>query len=122
VFLRLRVGIKPEDAEKVREARQAGVDSIEQGVPVQYGNEEDGIVIGYQRNGEDWICLHPLRDGGQKPFVARLPASSIHRSLVSRLPRRCFPAGDVGSALEDSAEIKTRPGSMVLPPTSRNET
>jgi hypothetical protein len=37
---------------------------------MRVGNEEDGTVIGYQRNGEEWICLYPLRDRGQKPFVA----------------------------------------------------
>jgi len=62
--------MKPDETEKVRAARQAVVDSIERGVPVQYGNEEDGIIIGYQRKGEEWICLHPMRDRGQKPFVA----------------------------------------------------
>lgn len=61
--------MKPEETERVREARQAVADSIEVGVPVQYGNEEDGIVIGFQRRGEQWTCLHPLRDRGQKPFV-----------------------------------------------------
>jgi hypothetical protein len=62
--------MKPDETEKVRAARQAVVDSIERGVPVQYGNEEDGIIIGYQRKGEEWICLHPLRHRGQKSFIA----------------------------------------------------
>jgi hypothetical protein len=62
--------MKPEQSEKVHEARQAVVGSIEHGVPVQYGNEEDGIIVGYQRKGDEWICLHPLRDRGQKPFIA----------------------------------------------------
>jgi len=57
--------MKPGRIEKVRDARQAVVDSLERGVPVQYGNEEDGIIIGYQRKGEEWICLHPLRDRGR---------------------------------------------------------
>lgn len=61
--------MKPEETENVREAREAVVDSIERGVPVQYGNEEDGIIVGYQRKGEQWICLHPLRGSGQKPFI-----------------------------------------------------
>jgi len=60
---------KPDKTEGLSAARQAVVHSIERGVPVQYGNEEDGIIIGYQRMGEEWICLHPLRDRGQKPFV-----------------------------------------------------
>jgi len=60
---------KPEDAEKVKEARQAVVESIDRGVPVQYGSEEDGIIVGYQKGGEEWICFHPMRDGGTKSFI-----------------------------------------------------
>lgn len=61
--------VKPDDAEGVREARQAVVDSIERGVPAQYGSEEDGVIVGYQKKGEEWVCTHPLRDGGQETFV-----------------------------------------------------
>jgi hypothetical protein len=61
--------VKPDDAEGVARARQAIVESIDRGVPVQYGSEEDGIIVGYQKGGEEWICLHPMRDGGTKTFV-----------------------------------------------------
>jgi hypothetical protein len=61
--------VKPEETEKQNEARRAIVESIDHGVPVQYGNEEDGVIVGYQKNGEEWICLHPYRDGGKKTFV-----------------------------------------------------
>jgi hypothetical protein len=61
--------VKPEDAEGVKNARQALVESIDRGVPVQYGSEEDGITIGYQKGGEEWICLHPMREGGNTSFV-----------------------------------------------------
>ena len=61
--------VKPEDTGKVGEARQALVESIERGVPVQYGSEEDGIIVGYQKGGEEWICFHPMRDAGNKTFV-----------------------------------------------------
>ncbi|MHB0938679.1 MAG: hypothetical protein ACYC6A_19970 [Armatimonadota bacterium] len=64
-------GVKPDDAEKVKEARQAVMASIDRGVPVQYGSEEDGVIIGYQKNGDEWICLHPYRDGGKKSFVEK---------------------------------------------------
>jgi hypothetical protein len=36
---------------------------------VQYGSEEDGIIVGYQKHGEEWICFHPMREGGRKTFV-----------------------------------------------------
>lgn len=60
---------KPEETDKVEAARQAVVASIDRGVPVQYGSEEDGIIVGYQKGGQGWICFHPLRDGGTKTFV-----------------------------------------------------
>ncbi|MFH1007293.1 MAG: hypothetical protein V1800_07310 [Candidatus Latescibacterota bacterium] len=61
--------VKPDEKEKVAEARKAVVASIDSGIPVQYGMEEDGVIAGYQKNGEEWICYHPLRDGGKKTFV-----------------------------------------------------
>jgi len=64
-------GANPDDAEKVKEIRQVVMASIDHGVPVQYGSEEDGVIIGYQKNGDEWICLHPYRDGGKKPFVEK---------------------------------------------------
>jgi len=61
--------VKPGQKEKVAEARRAVADSIKRGIPVQYGSEEDGVIVGYQKNGEEWICLHPHREGGKKPFT-----------------------------------------------------
>jgi hypothetical protein len=61
--------VKAAETGKVAEARRAVVASINRGVPVQYGSEEDGVIVGYQKNGEEWICLHPYRDGGKKTFV-----------------------------------------------------
>ena len=58
-----------DDAEKVDIARKAVVASIDRGIPVQYGSEEDGIIIGYQKRGQEWICFHPMREGGKKTFV-----------------------------------------------------
>jgi len=34
--------------------------SIDRGIPVQYGSEEDGVVVGYQ--GAELLCLHPYKD------------------------------------------------------------
>lgn len=61
--------VKAEEADRVREARQAIVGSIDRGVPAQYGSEEDGIIVGYQSSGDEWICFHPMREGGTKTFV-----------------------------------------------------
>jgi hypothetical protein len=65
--------VKPNDTAGVAAARQAVVASIERGVPVQYGGEEDGIIVGYQKGGAEWICFHPLREGGTKTFVETRP-------------------------------------------------
>jgi len=58
--------VKADDAEGVAAARKAVMESIDRGVPVQYGSEEDGIVVGYQKGGASWLVLHPQRNGGTK--------------------------------------------------------
>ena len=60
-------GVDPSDSAGVAEARQAIVESIDRGVPVQYGCEEDGLIVGYQSNGDEWLCLHPYK--GDTVFV-----------------------------------------------------
>jgi hypothetical protein len=57
------------DEARKQAARQAIVASIDRGIPVQYGSEEDGLIVGYQKNGAEWIALNPMRDWGQKTFV-----------------------------------------------------
>lgn len=61
--------VKPDDLERVEEVRRAVVASIDRGVPVQYGSEEDGVIVGYQRGGQEWICLHPMHDAGKRAFI-----------------------------------------------------
>jgi len=46
--------VKSEDTERVQELRDAVKESIDRGFPLQYGSIEDGIIIGYQKNGEEW--------------------------------------------------------------------
>jgi hypothetical protein len=58
-----------DDADRVQEARQAVVESIDRGIPAQYGSEEDGIIVGYCKGGAEWICFHPMRDGGTQTFL-----------------------------------------------------
>lgn len=60
---------RSEEEDKVQEARRAVVESIDRGIPVQYGNEEDGIIVGYQKGGDEWICYHPFRGGDGGVFV-----------------------------------------------------
>jgi ribosomal protein L20 len=61
--------VKSDQKGKVAEARKAVVESIDRSLPVQYGSEEDGIIVGYQNDGEEWICYHPMQDGGKKTFI-----------------------------------------------------
>jgi hypothetical protein len=58
-----------EDPAGIERVRQAVVESINRGVPVQYGSEEDGLIVGYQKDGAEWVCLHPMHNGGSEPFV-----------------------------------------------------
>ena len=50
------------------EVRAAVKASIDRGVPVHYGSEEDGLIIGYGNNGQRWWCVHPYHEGGKKAF------------------------------------------------------
>jgi hypothetical protein len=56
---------KGEETADAAEIRRAIVESIDRGVPVQYGSEEDGIIAGYQKGGGEWLCLHPLHEGAR---------------------------------------------------------
>ena len=55
------VSVKEDDAAKVEEARQNVVSSIDKGIPVQYGREEDGVIIGYRNGGKEWICINGMQ-------------------------------------------------------------
>jgi hypothetical protein len=61
--------VKPAESERIAEVRQAIVSSIERGMPVQYGSEEDGLIFGYRKEGVEWFAFHPIHDGGSKAFV-----------------------------------------------------
>lgn len=50
------------------EACAAIKDSIDRGVPVQYGCEEDGLIIGYADDGRRWQCVHPYHEWGGAAF------------------------------------------------------
>jgi hypothetical protein len=64
-------GPKLEETAEVAAARLAVVESIENRVPVQYGSEEDGVIVGYQKNGAEWLCLHPYKEGGKSIIVEK---------------------------------------------------
>jgi len=50
------------------EARAAIKDSIDCGIPVHYGGEEDGLIIGYADEGRRWLCVHPYHKNGKEMF------------------------------------------------------
>ncbi len=50
------------------EARDAIRQTIDAGVPVHYGGEEDGLILGYADEGQRWLCMHPYHKGGRELF------------------------------------------------------
>ena len=62
-------GKKRDDLEAFRaEACAAIKESIDRGVPVHYGSEEDGVIIGYADEGRRWWCVHPYHKNGAEGF------------------------------------------------------
>ena len=43
-------------------------ESIDHGLPVHYGGEEDGLIIGYANEGRRWWCVHPYHKHGEEAF------------------------------------------------------
>ncbi len=50
------------------EVRAAVKASIDRGIPVHYGCEEDGLIIGYGDDGKRWWCMHPYHQNGKVEF------------------------------------------------------
>lgn len=49
-------------------ACQAIRESIDRGLPVHYGGEEDGLIVGYADEGRRWWCVHPYHEWGARAF------------------------------------------------------
>lgn len=50
------------------QVRAAVKASIDRGIPVHYGSEEDGLIVGYADGGARWLCKHPYHKGGSEAF------------------------------------------------------
>jgi len=48
--------------------RAAVKQSVDRGIPVHYGSEEDGLIIGYADEGRRWWCVHPYHKDGREAF------------------------------------------------------
>ena len=59
--------VKKDDVENVKKTRQAVIDSINRGWPCVYGSEEDGLILGYQSSGQEWLCNHPYKPNVWRP-------------------------------------------------------
>lgn len=68
---------KPVDKETWAKTRNAVKSSIDSGIPVQYGGEEDGLIVGYTKGGEQWLCVHPLHSP-RECFVVMPTANQTH--------------------------------------------
>ncbi|MBM3458676.1 MAG: hypothetical protein FJX77_09120 [Armatimonadetes bacterium] len=51
------------------EAHDAIRESVLRGVPVHYGSEEDGLIVGCSARGDEWECLHPYHADGRERFL-----------------------------------------------------
>ncbi|MDD5706567.1 MAG: M56 family metallopeptidase [Kiritimatiellae bacterium] len=61
-------GPGPERAAFEAEVCAAVKASIDRGIPVHYGCEEDGLIIGYCDDGRRWWCVHPYYKNGGEAF------------------------------------------------------
>lgn len=62
--------MKADDADGVAKAKSAVLESIKRGVPVQYGSEEDGVIVGHTADG-NWIAMHALAGPPGETFVEK---------------------------------------------------
>jgi hypothetical protein len=63
-------GTEPEGGAEAFEAAACAAvrASIDRGVPVEYGGEEAGLIIGYADEGRRWWCVHPYHKNGGEAF------------------------------------------------------
>lgn len=59
---------KPDRAAFEAEVCAAIKASIDRGLPVHYGIEEDGLIIGHADEGKRWWCVHPYHKRGSEGF------------------------------------------------------
>lgn len=98
--------LRGDEVTSERAVRAAVVESIDNGIPVQYGSEEDGVIVGYRKGGAEWLCYHPFKDGGRKLFVeTKLPwgvgVHAIQQQPV--LPKEDLVKASLQLALEMAA-------------------
>jgi hypothetical protein len=55
--------VASDDTPGVERLRAAVRASIDRGLPCVYGSEEDGVIVGYQKGGTEWLCVHPWHEG-----------------------------------------------------------
>jgi len=63
-------GSEPKDGRAAFEASACAAirASIDRGIPVHYGGEEDGLIVGYADDGRRWWCIHPYHEWGREAF------------------------------------------------------
>jgi hypothetical protein len=69
----VRHEVKKDDPAAVKKIRAAVKASIDRGMPVLYGSEEEGLIVGYQKGDEEWLCVHPYRFQEGRFVEAKLP-------------------------------------------------
>ena len=59
----------PEYEARRKQVQEAVRANIDKGIPVPFGSFEDGVIIGYEADGEKWLCTHPYHKWGKEPFI-----------------------------------------------------
>jgi hypothetical protein len=107
-------GPKENQAEFEFNACKAIKESIDRGIPVHYGSQEDGLIIGYAYNGRRWYCVHPYHKKGKEAFwhneVEGFAGGKWPWSIViwtePKHPSECMPECDLMTgALEQAVEM-----------------
>lgn len=92
--------VAEDDEEGMRNARLAVQESLDRGIPATYGNEEDGLILGYRKKGAEWVCLHPYHDPDNEVFTpSRWPWT------INVFKKRKNPAPDRGKCVADSLKL-----------------
>ncbi len=55
-----------ENQEKINEII---IQSINKGIPVITGEEDDGLIIGYKKRNTEFLGLHPWQEDGKRPYL-----------------------------------------------------
>jgi hypothetical protein len=95
--------LKPKGRGKAKTVRRAVVESIDQGAPVLMEEEETGLIVGYEGDGERFLVREPYSKRGELPKVVKNP-QAWGFGVAEKLPKKPGREGVVRS-LEVAVEL-----------------